>query len=69
MEFEERINKVLKDHAAQKSALATAMDMPYSTLIFKCKRGDTWTVIEARKLTAVLKLTEEELNFLWPEVT
>ena len=69
MEFEERINKVLKDHAVNKTALAIAMEMPYTTFLFKCKRGDTWTVNEARRLTAVLKLTEDEFDFLWPEVT
>ena len=66
--FEERINQVIKDHAVNKKALAELMEMPYTSFLYKCKDIDRLSVLEFRKLSAVLRLTEEEKEFLCNEV-
>ena len=69
MNFEDRMNKVLKEHAANKKALAREIDMPYSTFCYKCRGAQYWNVLEFKKLSDVLRLTDEEKAFLCEEVT
>lgn len=68
MNFEDRLNKIISDHAANKKALAREIGMPYSTFLYKCKAVENFNIIEFRKLSSVLRLTEEEQAFLCSEV-
>lgn len=70
MNFEDRMNKVLADHAANKKAVARSIGMPYSTFCYKSKKDPaSFNVLEFRKLSEVLRLTDEEEAFLCEEVT
>lgn len=69
MAFEDRLNKILMEHAASKKAIAREIGMPYNTFLYKCKRIESFNVIEFRKLATVLRLTDEEVDFLCGEVT
>lgn len=68
MTFEERINKVIKDRAATKAAVAKQMGIPYTTFSYKCKDIHRMSVLEFKKLSEVLRLTEEEEDFLCDRV-
>lgn len=69
MTFEDKMNKVLKEHAVNKKALAREIGMPYTTFLYKCKGVEYWNVIEFKKLSDVLRLSDEEQTFLCEEVT
>ena len=68
MTLEERINKVFKDRAATTAAVAKQMGMPYSSFSYKCKDIHRMSVLEFKKLSEVLRLTEEEEDFLCDRV-
>ena len=69
MTFEDKMNKVLKEHAVNKKALARETGMPYTTFLYKCKGAKYWNIIEFKKLSNVLRLSDEEQAFLCEEVT
>ncbi len=69
MTFEDKMNKVLKEHAVNKKALAREIGMSYTTFLYKCKGAKYWNVIEFKKLSNVLRLSDEEQAFLCEEVT
>ena len=64
MTFEERINQVIQDHAATKAAIAKQMEIPYTSFLYKCKDIHRLSVLEFRKFSEILRLTEEEEDFL-----
>lgn len=68
MTFEERVNQVIKDRAASKTAVAKQMGMPYSSFLYKCKDIHRMSVLEFKKLAEILRLTEEEEDFLCDRV-
>lgn len=68
MTFEQRINQILQNHAASKAAVAKQMGIPYSSFLYKCKDIHRMSVLEFRKLSEVLRLTEEEKDFLCDRV-
>ena len=69
MTFEDKMNKVLKERALNKKALAREIGMSYTTFLYKCKGAKYWNVIEFKKLSNVLRLSDEEQAFLCEEVT
>ena len=68
MEFSDRINKVINDRAANKKAIAREIGMPYTTFLYKCKAIENWNILEFEKLTELLRLTDEERDFLCGKV-
>ena len=69
MTFEDKMNKVLKEHAVNKKALAREIGMSYTTFLYKCKGAKYWNIIEFKKRSNVLRLSDEEQAFLCEEVT
>lgn len=69
MEFEERLDKIISEHAATKAAIAREMGIPISTFMYKSKNLSAWTILDWRKLKSILRLSDEEEDFLCSEVT
>lgn len=64
MDFEGRFMKVLADHGATIPSLAKALDMPKNTLRYRSKNINSWNIVDFLKLSSILRLTDEEVNFL-----
>ncbi len=67
-DFQARLEKVLNDRAANKKAIARLMDMPYATFLYKCKSVESWNVLEFDRLSDVLRLSDEEKDYLCGKV-
>lgn len=68
MTFEERLDAILKKTAANKKAVAELMGIPYSTFLYKSKELERWNILEFTQLCDVMRLTEDEKDFLCGKV-
>lgn len=64
MDFEQKIEEIIKGRMANKKAIAENLGMPYTTFLYKCKSIDRWQVMEFKALAEALRLTDQEVDFL-----
>ena len=67
MDFAERFNILIQNHGMNKKGIAMRMGIPYSTLLYKSTRRDSWTVVDGKKLINAMNLEAAEMEFLFSE--
>lgn len=65
MDFGERFDYLISAHGMNKKGVASLMQMPYSTFLYKSTREDSWMVRDFLKLIQAMNLTKEEQDFLF----
>lgn len=69
MNFADKFSEIIKDRGMPQSEVARRIGMPYATFRYKSNHFSAWKVTEWGKLVSVLRLTDEEVEFLANDVT
>lgn len=65
MDFGERMDYLIQQHGMNKRGVASLMQMPYSTFLYKSTREESWMVRDFFKLIQAMNLSKEEQDFLF----